>query len=242
MHVTRSAAAAVAVARFYLRPVRRALTARDRTPPATWSVRLGPVQVAGRELVLRTPRMSDGPDWCAVRIAERERIEPWWLTSSLSWEQRHTEAAWVSSWLATRRRARAERALPLVVEVDGRLAGQCGLEWIDPFTASGELGIWMDSKIARSGCGVVAAALVVDYAFDELGLRRVTAPVCTANSPAANGCRRLGMVREGTMASFLDVGGQRRDHDLWAITPERVPPKGLVNRLAERRVVSSPVK
>jgi RimJ/RimL family protein N-acetyltransferase len=242
MEMSRSAAVAAAVARFYLRPVRRALTGARRTPPKTWGVRLGPVEVARRRLVLRSPLMSDGPDWCAVRLAERERIEPWWLTSTLTWEQRHTEAAWVSSWLAMRRLARAGKALPLVVEVDGKLAGQCGLEWIDTFTAGGELGIWMDSKIARGGCGVAATALVVDYAFGELGLRRITAPVCTGNAPAINGCRRLGMVQEGTMASFLDVGGRRRDHELWAITPERVPPQGLINQLAERRVVSSLIK
>ena len=29
-----------------------------------------------------------------------------------------------------------------------------------------------------------------------------------------------GMRREGTMVSYLDVGGRRKDHDLWAITAE----------------------
>ncbi|HEX2301010.1 MAG TPA: GNAT family protein [Pseudonocardiaceae bacterium] len=226
-----------AVARFYLRPVRRTLTARNRSAPATWRVRLGPVEVGERQVVLRSPQLSDGTDWCAIRLAERERIEPWWVSSPLSWEQRHTEAAWVSSWLGARRAARGGRALPLVVEVDGRLAGQCGLEWIDPFTGSGELGIWMDSRIGRGGFGVIATALVLDHAFGVLGMNRITAPICVGNAAPRNGCRRLGMVCEGTMASFLHVGGRRRDHDLWAITADRIPPGGLVRQLAERRVI-----
>ncbi|MGH3794570.1 MAG: GNAT family N-acetyltransferase [Pseudonocardiaceae bacterium] len=240
MKVARSGAVLRAVARFYLRPLRRALTGGGRSAPGMWRVRLGPVEVARRRVVLRSPRLSDGPEWCAIRLAERERMEPWWVSSSLSWEQRHTEAVWVSTWLQMRRAARAGRALPLMVEVDGRLAGQCGLEWIDPFTRIGELGTWMDSRIAGGGYGVAATAMVVDYAFGVLGLQRITAPICPENVAPANGCRRLGMVREGTMTSSLDVGGRRRDHDLWAITPDLVPPRGLIRRLAQRGAVVSP--
>lgn len=231
MELPKSRTALVAVARYYLRPMRRALAGGGRRVPGCWAVRLGPIGVAGRQLVLRSPRMSDGPDWCAIRLAERERIEPWWVSSAMSWEQRHTEAAWVSSFLATRRAARAGRALPLMVEVDGKLAGQCGLDWIDRFTATGELGIWLDSRVGRHGMGAVATAALVDYAFGVLGLHRVTAPVRTDNDAAARTMRRAGLIREGTMVAFLDVGGAPRDHDLWAAVADRMPPGGMVQQL-----------
>ncbi|MGH3794569.1 MAG: GNAT family N-acetyltransferase [Pseudonocardiaceae bacterium] len=218
MDVAGSGAVLRAVARFYLRPLRRALTGGGRSAPGMWRVRLGPVEVARRRVVLRSPRLSDGPEWCAIRLAERERMEPWWVSSSLSWEQRHTEAVWVSTWLQMRRAARAGRALPLMVEVDGRLAGQCGLEWIDSFTRSAELGIWLDAQVAGHGLGAAATAAVLDYGLGVLGLQRITAPVCLGNDAAAGTMRRAGMTREATMASFLDVGGRRSDHDLWAIT------------------------
>ncbi|HEX2301009.1 MAG TPA: GNAT family protein, partial [Pseudonocardiaceae bacterium] len=212
--MARSGAAAVAVARFYLRPMRRRLSGRAHAVPGTWQVRLGPVDVGGHRLVLRSPRMCDGTEWCAIRLADRERIEPWWVSSSLSWEQRHTEAVWVRSWLQTRRAALAGRELPLVIEVDGRLAGQCGLEWIDRFTGSGELGVWLDSRLGGRGLGVAATRLLVDYAFEVAGLYRITAPVCTNNVAAGRTMQRAGFTREATMGSFLDVGGRRRDHDL----------------------------
>lgn len=236
MELPRSAATLVAVTRFYLRPVRRVLTGGARRVAGCWGVRLGPVDVAGRRLVLRTPRMSDGPRWRAIRLADRERIEPWWVSSSLSWPQRHTEAAWVSWWLGTRRAARAGRALPLVVEIDGRFAGQCGLDWIDGFTGTGELGVWLDSRVSGQGFGAVAIALLVDYAFGVLGLHRVSAPVRTDNEAAGRTMQRAGLVREGTMASFLDVGGDAggrpRDHDLWAVVADRVPDGGMLRQLA----------
>lgn len=231
MELPKSGTALVAVARFYLRPMRRVLTGGTQRVPGCWGVRLGPTEVAGGQLVLRSPRMSDGARWRAIRLAERERLEPWWVSSALSWEQRHTEATWVSSWLATRRVARAGRVLPLVVEVDGELAGQCGLDWIDRFTGAGELGIWLDSAVGGRGIGAVAVALLVDYAFGVLGLHRVTAPVRTDNEAAARTMQRAGLTREGTMTAFLDVGGRPRDHDLWAVAADRVPAGGLVQQL-----------
>lgn len=217
-----------AAARFYLRPVRRAFDdARHHAVRRTWGVRLGPQPVLGHEVVLRSPRVGDAPRWREVRTRERERIEPWWASSPLDWEQRHADAQWVSDLLQARREARAGRALPLVVEIDGQLAGQCNLEWIAPHTSTAEMGIWMDSRWARSGLSPVAAAMMVDYAIADLGLHRLIAPIATGNLAAAAGARKLGMRLEGTMSGFLDVGGVRRDHELWALTPGGIPAGGL---------------
>jgi ribosomal-protein-alanine N-acetyltransferase len=217
-----------ATTRFYLRPVRRAFEdARDGAARRTWGVRLGPQPVLGHRIVLRSPRMGDAEQWREVRTRERERIEPWWASSQLSWERRHCASQWVSDLLQTRREARAGRALPLVVEIDGRLAGQCNLEWIAPHTRTAELGIWMDSRWARRGLSPVAAAMMVDYAITGLGLHRLIAPIGVGNVAASAGARKLGMRLEGTMSAFLDVGGVRRDHELWALTSEHLPAGGL---------------
>jgi RimJ/RimL family protein N-acetyltransferase len=237
--------AAWAAARFYLRPVRRAFD-----PPhdsrRTWHVRLGPQPVLGHHIVLRSPRLRDAEQWRVVRTRERKRIEPWWASSGLTWEQRHTTAQWTRDVLQSRREARAGRALPLVVEIDGQLAGQCNLEWIAPHTATAEMGIWMDSRWARQGLSAVGAAMMVDYAMGVLGLHRLIAPIGEGNVVAAAGAQKIGMRREGTMAGFLDVGGMRRNHDLWALTTDQVPPGGLtaamLNAARQRRPTEAPGK
>ena len=64
-----------AAARFYLRPVRRALEATlDHAVRRTWGVRLGTQPVLGHEIVLRSPRIGDAEQWREVRTRERERI------------------------------------------------------------------------------------------------------------------------------------------------------------------------
>jgi RimJ/RimL family protein N-acetyltransferase len=226
--MVRSAHMLRAATRFYLRPLRRAFDdARSGTARRTWGVRLGPQPVLGHQVVLRSPRLRDAEQWREVRTRERERIEPWWASSDLSWEERHTQARWISDVLQTRSEARAGLALPLVVEIDEQLAGQCSLEWILPHTGTAEMGIWMDSRWARQGLSAVGAAMMVDYAISGLNLHRLIAPIAEGNVVAAAGARKIGMRFEGKMSAFLDVGGVRRDHELWAFTSACLPEGGL---------------
>lgn len=222
--------ALVAMVRFYMRPVRRGADRAVHGAQATgrtWDVHLGPQEVHGHTIRMRSPRLDDAAEWRSVRLRNRAQIEPWWVTSPLTWEERHSEASWVSHLLQTRRAAIAGFALPLVAEFDGSLVGECNLDWIAPHAGTAEMSVWLDSSFGGSSrVSTVAAAMVIDHAVSVLGLHRLTAPICEGNSAAAWGAKRLGLMREGTMAGFLDVGGSRRDHDLWAITADRLPPGG----------------
>jgi ribosomal-protein-alanine N-acetyltransferase len=153
-------------------------------------------------------------------MRDQKFIEPFWTSSLLPWAERHTERAWVDEFLHARNEARAGRAVPLVIEVDGRFAGQFNLERIDRWAGLAEAGVWIDSTLAGKGVAPCAARLLAGYAFENLGLHRITAPVCIGNAAAAHCAEQVGMRREGTMISYLDVGGRRRDHDLWAMTAE----------------------
>jgi RimJ/RimL family protein N-acetyltransferase len=206
----------VSAGRLYTRPLRHRLRCRHRK---YMNVRLGPAMVGGSRVALRPPRLSDWSRWRALRLRDQEYIEPYWASSPKLWADRHTERDWVEEYLRARQLARAGEALLLIIEVDGQLAGQIGIERIDRGAACGEVGVWLDSALSGRGVALTAAHLLGAYAFEELGLRRITAPVCVGNQSAAE-CAMQGMRREGTMVSYLDVGGRRQDHDLWAITSD----------------------
>lgn len=214
----------VAAVRFHVRPVRRGMNAAlgaGRARGRTWNVRMGPVPVAGHELLLRSPRLADGPMWREARIREQAHIEPWWITSDQTWEERHTSAAWTSILLDRRRHALQKAAMPLVVVVDGRVCGECNLEWIDLSTGMAELGCWFGSCVPdRARIGLAAGRMVLEHGFTELGLHRIVAPICVGNAAAAWAAARIGMAPEGTMAQYLSVGGRRQDHTLWAATAD----------------------
>ncbi|WP_306364966.1 GNAT family N-acetyltransferase [Nocardia sp. CC227C] len=193
----------------------------------TARVRLGPVHLLGSTLRLRPPRFADFPEWRRIRLRDRDLIEPFWHTSPLPWERRHTAAHWVRECLEAATHARAGLAVSTVIELDGRFAGQVEIGGIDRRARHGEMGIWIDARQARNGFGGLAASVLLDYGFDVLGLERIVAPISVGNKAAAHGARQVGYLCEARMAAMFDVGGGRADHDLWAITADRRPAAGF---------------
>ncbi|RMI32185.1 GNAT family N-acetyltransferase [Nocardia stercoris] len=202
---------------------------------------LGPIRVGASTMTLRPPRLSDYRQWRDRRIANRELIEPYWYTSDLDWPQRHTGAAWVREFLISWAEARAGHRLPLVIEVDGTLAGQIEFCRIDPDSRTAEMSIWTDVSVARRGVALTSSAMMLDFGFAELGLHRVIAPISVSNHAMAQGIPVLGFRPEATMRLYFDAGGAPADHVLWAVTRDEQPPGGQLARLmATRSVTAAP--
>ncbi|WP_433664877.1 GNAT family N-acetyltransferase [Nocardia sp. CA-128927] len=204
------------------------------SPKSLARISLGPVSLHGNAVVLRPPRIADYPHWRRIRLRDRRFIEPFWYSSTLDWSARHCGTHWVRECLTSRAEARAGRRLSTVIEVDGRFAGQVELGSIDPATGAAELGIWVDAEVARHGIGGMAAALLMDYGLEHIGLERITAPISPENVAAAHGAAELGFRREALMGRYFDVGGARRDHELWAVTRADVPPNGFAGHWLDR--------
>ncbi|MFD6859231.1 GNAT family N-acetyltransferase [Rhodococcus sp. NPDC060090] len=206
---------ALAIAEYRLRPLRRALAPHRRNRNTRT---LGPVNVHGHHVVLRPPRMADAAEWSALRMRDRAILEPFWVTSELSWERQHSEHEWIGHIIRMRIDERSGTGIYFALSVDGQFSGQCDLLHIDTAARTAEIGLWMSSELAHEGIASDTATLFLDFVFGELGIRRLAAAICVDNVPARHLALRAGLEYEGTMADYLDVGGRRRDHDLWAIT------------------------
>lgn len=191
------------------------------------NVRIGPRVLAGHEITLRSARFDDFDDWRRIRLRDQSRIEPFWITDPAPWSERHTRRRWVRECLESRTAAKQQNALSLVIDVDGRLRGQCGLSEVDFHQSSAELGAWVDAELP--GAGALAVAMLIDHATRECGLTRVIAINRGAESPAGRQCRRLGARVEAVMAEALHVGGERSDHTVWSLRSDDLPPNGLAN-------------
>ncbi|MFI5776508.1 GNAT family N-acetyltransferase [Nocardia sp. NPDC051570] len=197
-------------------------------------VRLGPARLHGTGVLIRPPRLADYPAWRRIRLRDRALIEPFWYSSPSNWADRHSETQWLREYLVATIEAYAGHRVAGVIEIDGRFTGQCELVAVDRRCGTAELSIWIDSRLARHGFAGLAAGLVLDHGFATLGLERIVAPISPANAGAAHGAQQLGFVREASMARYFDVGGARRDHDLWALTRADVPPNGFADRWIRR--------
>ncbi|MEU0501101.1 GNAT family protein [Nocardia sp. NPDC005998] len=203
-------------------------------------IQLGPMTLHTTTVLLRPPRVDDYAQWRRIRLRDQRCIEPFWSSSPLDWTARHTGKLWVRECLGVRAEARAGRMLSLVIEVDGRFAGQIELVSIEAETGSAEMGVWVDAEVARHGIGGLASSLMLDFGFGPAGLQRITAPISPANIATARGAALIGFQREAMMTRYFDVGGARRDHELWAITKAAIPPDGFARAWIDNHSTQHP--
>ncbi|WP_187776385.1 GNAT family N-acetyltransferase [Antrihabitans cavernicola] len=199
------------------------------------TTKIGPQKINGRTLVLRRPRVSDAAEWRRISIRDRELDEPFAPTSTLSWDQRHTFEQWVRTCVALRRQQREGRTVPFVLEVDGRFAGRCAIAWVEPGLPSAELSIWIDGELAGGGVAMLAGAMMIDFAFDTMGLELITAGTGVENVRVNRVCEFMGMHLDATMDSFFDAGGMRKTYNLWTFTRADIPAGGFARQVIERR-------
>jgi ribosomal-protein-serine acetyltransferase len=86
---------------------------------------------------------------------------------------------------------------------EGRAAGTVGLSGFQPLIASAELGYWLRTDLAGRGLMTEAAAAVVAFGFEEVGLHRIELHAGVANTGSIRvaekvGFKRVGMLRDGS--------------------------------------------
>jgi RimJ/RimL family protein N-acetyltransferase len=101
-----------------------------------------------------------------------------------------------------------ERNLVFACRYKDRTIGIVSLSDIDFVSGSGELGVMIsDVAVRGKGLATEAVMLMLDYAFGELRLHRVTVRVAPENEPSLKLFRKVGFIREGRMREVM----RRRD-------------------------------
>jgi [ribosomal protein S5]-alanine N-acetyltransferase len=179
-------------------------------------------------------RRRDAVEWSRIRLANEDWLRPWEPSGSLTWEARHTPAAYRAMRRVLGQRARMGTSLPFAIRVEGRLAGQVTIDnVVRGALRSGYLGYWIDRSVAGRGMASLAVALVCDHAFGPVGLHRVQADIRPENLPSQRLVERLGFRQEGLLRRYLDIDGDWRDHLSYALLAEDLP-AGVLSRWRER--------
>ena len=194
-----------------------------------WPVTLrhGPVQLAPM-------RQRDRAAWDEVRRANAVWLRPWEATLPRGAQPGPTTYAGLVRALA--RQAREGRMLPWLVfyDVGGRdrrLAGQLTVSGIVGGSASwGQIGYWVDERLAGRGIIPTAVALAVDYCFDVMRLHRIEIAIRPENTASLRVVDKLGFRPEGLRPRYLHIDGDWRDHLVFALNAEEVP-GGMLQRL-----------
>ena len=97
-------------------------------------------------------------------------------------------------------------AVQVLVTAEGERVGVVELYPIDRETGVADLAVWIHPDSRRSGFAREAVELVVDYAFSELRIHKVTANAYAANDASRRMLESVGFVEEGVGRedSFFD--------------------------------------
>jgi ribosomal-protein-alanine N-acetyltransferase len=88
---------------------------------------------------------------------------------------------------------------------------------------SAYLGFYAFAGFERQGYMTEGLALVLDRAFELLGFHRLEANIQPLNAASSALVSRLGFRKEGFSPRYLQIDGDWRDHDRWAILSDEWP-------------------
>jgi RimJ/RimL family protein N-acetyltransferase len=127
------------------------------------------------------------------------------------------------AWIGQQRRESVRgRATNFAIRLlDGSaLIGCAGLRDIDREHSQAELGFWIGRAWWGQGYAREAAATVLRFGFEELGLNRICAHHMARNPAAGQVLRYIGMEREGVLRERVRKWGVYEDVVLYAILRE----------------------
>ena len=191
------------------------------------------------DITLRLIRQRDASAWREVRRRNREWLQPW--EASLP-----PEASLITDVPATfgqmvrrmRKDARAGRALPWAILVDGRLAGQLTVGGITYGSLrSAYIGYWIDKELAGRGIMPAAVAMACDYCFDNVRLHRVEINIRPENAASLRVVDKIGLRKEGDRPKYLHIDGDWRDHVTYVVMAGEFP-EGVLPRLRARQTLT----
>jgi ribosomal-protein-alanine N-acetyltransferase len=91
---------------------------------------------------------------------------------------------------------------------------------LEPGFATAEWGFAIGSGFWGTGVFLECARLVVDFAFEEIGVNRLEARSCVRNGRGNGALRKVGALQEGVLRRSFFRNGEYLDQVLWSILRE----------------------
>jgi ribosomal-protein-alanine N-acetyltransferase len=194
-----------------------------------------PIALEHLGIAVRLVRLKDARGLQRLLADNRAWLRPWEGTHP---EGRGAEPGSFPLRASIRAQLRALRVgetIPLVIEVDGQLAGQVTVSSLSQGALqSSQIGYWIAEGFAGRGAIPTAVALTIDFLFDQLRLHRTEICLVPGNEKSLRVVEKLGMRYEGYRPRYIHINGRWQDHLAFAITAEEVP-GGMLNRYLNRK-------
>jgi RimJ/RimL family protein N-acetyltransferase len=181
------------------RPVARAIPVVE----SDWRKALPVLHADG--VTLRELRMEDAASLLALLTSPPTTIQG--FERFIAWTQREREFG---------------RYICFAVVPDGydTAVGLFQVRQLDPAFGTAEWGFALGSEFWGTGLFTACAEVVVDFAFDEVGVHRLEARAVVENGRGNGALRKIGAIQEGILRKAFLRGGRQLDQALWSLLPE----------------------
>ena len=98
-----------------------------------------------------------------------------------------------------------------ISDADGELVGIIGLDDINYVHGDGVFAFYLDESVRRKGIGIRAAAMLIDIAFGQLRLNRITSYFRSDNEATKALTNTLRFAQEGVIRQGWFAGGKHHD-------------------------------
>ena len=165
----------------------------------------------GELVTLREPKLSDAAAlWSMVSSEEVSRFMSSPPASVDAFER-------FIAWTHRERAAGSFVCFAVVPHGMDQPVGIFQIRRLDPSFDTAEWGFAIGSGFWSSGVYAAAAALVLEFAFNTIGARRLEARAAVANVRGSGALRKMGATREGVLHGSLVKDGRHLDQGLWTI-------------------------
>ncbi|EDY45067.1 GNAT family N-acetyltransferase [Streptomyces sp. SPB074] len=179
--------------------------------------------ILSEDILLRPLAAGDAPLLLDAYLRNRDRLQPFEPVRTEEFYTLPGQRERLASQLA----AREAGTLFGWVLTDGeRVIGTITLSQVvrGPLN-SANLGYWVDTEYAGRGLTGAAAAFVVRYADEVLGLHRVEAGTLLDNLASQRVLAKTGFTEFGVAPRMLHINGAWRDHKLFQLILNDLPPR-----------------
>jgi RimJ/RimL family protein N-acetyltransferase len=176
---------------------------------------------------VNAPRLDDG--LVVVRTFESKDVEPYLrafdegesLLNLIGYEEVPSRER-VERWLGDNWVGRPEWAWEFVVadRKSDVFLGSIMLHSLDWRNRRGEVGFWIEAGSRGRGVGSAALRLLLNWAFDDLGLERIEMMALPENESVPRIAARFGFTYEGCLRQRNYERGRRVDLLIWGLLKE----------------------
>jgi len=170
-----------------------------------------------QRLILRQIEMKDAKD--LVRQINNLNISKWLLAVPYPYTLR--SAKWWINHCREKEKEKPRTSYEFAVELreNPGIIGGFGISNVKRDQGTADLGYWLGQDYWRKGYATEGVTKIIDYAFQQLKLRRLVIPAFAANEGSNGLAKSLGFTYEGRFrqAVVCKATGKIHDENVWSL-------------------------